>query len=176
MSITANTKIEILNTPKAIWDYANDPENWTASNPKEHMGLTFFNESNRPIEKTRFHQRETVAGVFADLKGYISYVNYPHVLVWNGIAQYKLFRGLIRVSVAEGGLLRLEERGESTHFSHDVYMQFTDTLWGKIWYWLFAKVFHAEKAVYDHTYRELVFFKKKLDLSKKNEQLAREFI
>ena len=116
MSITANTKIEILNTPKAIWDYANDPENWTASNPKEHMGLTFFNESNRPIEKTRFHQRETVAGVFADLKGYISYVNYPHVLVWNGIAQYKLFRGLIRVSVAEGGLLRLEERGESTHF------------------------------------------------------------
>ena len=163
MIITADTEIEISNTPSAIWDYANDPINWTASNPSEHLGLVFYNDENRPKEGTRFHQREMVAGVYADLKGQIHFADYPRMLVWSGIAKYKLLGGLISVSAAEGGILRLKVDGEKSHLSHNVYMQFSDTLWGKLWHWLFSSVFGAKKAVYDHTFRELQFFKKHLE-------------
>jgi hypothetical protein len=164
MLIKVDTQIEVLNSPKNIWDYANDPKNWTASNPAEHRGLVFFNKENRPLQGTEFHQREKVAGVYADLKGHILYVDYPNLLVWSGIARYKLFGGMIMISVAEGGVLTMLNKSEATLFSHNVYMQFPDSLWGKTWHMLFTKFFHVKKAVYDHTYRELVFFKKKLDL------------
>lgn len=69
MFITVDTQIEILNSPKNIWDYANNPTNWTASNPTEHLGLVFFNKENRSLQGAQFHQREKVAGVYADLMG-----------------------------------------------------------------------------------------------------------
>ncbi|MCG2735144.1 MAG: hypothetical protein Q8M95_05305 [Candidatus Methanoperedens sp.] len=70
-------------------------------------------EDNRPKTGATFHQKETVAGLFADLRGHFLYVEKPRITVWRGIATYKVLGG--------------------------------------------------EKAVYDHTYKELVFFKKHLD-------------
>ena len=164
--IKAATSIEIHNTAETTWTYTSNPENWTASNPKEHLGLVFFNEKNRPLENTHFHQREKVAGVYADLKGIILYVDYPHKLVWNGTARYKILGGLIKLNVAEGGVLQLQEYDGHTTLSHDVYMQFPDSIIGKFWHYVFTNIFNARKAVYDHTYRELEFFKSKLDLKK----------
>lgn len=164
MIITAKTEIEIEAGGKAIWEYSSAPENWTASNPTEHFGLEFFNAENRPKEGTTFHQREKVAGVFADLRGQVVYLDYPKTMVWNGIAQYKVLKGLLKVSVNEGGLIKLREAGGgTTRFSHDVFMHFPNSIWGKLWHFLFKNAFSAEKKVYNHTYRELQFFKNKLE-------------
>ncbi|MCK9590639.1 MAG: SRPBCC family protein [Methanoregula sp.] len=39
MFLTAEASIFINSNPDAVWDYASDPKNWTASNPEEHFGL-----------------------------------------------------------------------------------------------------------------------------------------
>jgi hypothetical protein len=69
MFITAETAITIQNTPEAIWDFASDPANWTASNPGEHFGLRYNSKDNRPDTGVEFHQKESVAGIHADLRG-----------------------------------------------------------------------------------------------------------
>lgn len=163
MLITKNAEIHIDSTPTEIWKYAHDPANWTASNPKEHLGLRFLNKKNRPEEGVAFHQKETVAGLYADLRGHILYVDYPNVLVWRGVARYKLFLGIIRVRIPEGGVLRIKVESDGSLVSHKVYMDFPDTLFGKLLYWLFTTILEGEKAVFDHTYRELEFFKKQLE-------------
>jgi len=163
MYIKKNTEIIIQNTPENIWDFAYNPENWTASNKKEHRGLQFFNESNRPETGVEFHQKELVAGVYADLKGQILYAERPSVCVWTGIATYKVFGGLIKTRIPEGGLVTVTKSDSGWKISHNVFMDFPDTIVGKIAYWIFTKVLKGEKAVYDHTYSELEYFKEKLD-------------
>jgi len=73
--LVGRSEVIIKNTPETIWDYVYNPENWTASNADEHLGLAFFNRENRPATGTAFHQKEKVAGVFADLRGHILYVD-----------------------------------------------------------------------------------------------------
>jgi hypothetical protein len=162
MFVTAETEITIRSTAQAAWDYASDPENWTASNPEEHYGLQYDSPDNRPATGVTFHQAESVAGVYADLRGRFPYVDSPHTAVWAGIASYRLLGGLLKVRVPEGGVMRLEEIKEGVRMSHDVYMQFPRSLWGRIWLWFFRRR-HAAEAVYDHTYKELVFFKEQLE-------------
>ena len=164
MLITKHTEIIIYNIPEAIWDYASDPVNWSASNPEEHFGLNIDSEDNRPKTGATFHQKETVAGLFADLRGHFLYVEKPRITVWRGITTYKVLGGLIRPGIPEGGVIKIENLNGSCRVSHDVYMDFPDTLFGKIMLLYFKKFLGGEKAVYDHTYRELVFFKKHLDL------------
>jgi hypothetical protein len=69
MFITAETNISINNTPEAIWDYASDPSNWTASNPHKHIDFTCNSAYSRPAMDVEFLQQESVAGVYADLRG-----------------------------------------------------------------------------------------------------------
>jgi hypothetical protein len=162
MLVTQDAYIAIKNTPEAIWDYASDPANWSASNPKEHFGLVISSENNRPRTGARFHQRETVAGWYADLHGHFPYVLPGKIAFWRGIAVYKIL-GLIKIRIPEGGVLELEKTGDSTKVSHNVYMDFPDTLFGRFLFWYFKKILNGEKAVYDHTFKELLFFKKHLD-------------
>jgi len=58
MFVTAETEILTSVEPEVIWNYASDPDNWTASNPEEHLGLVFFNSSNRPKQGVTFHQKD----------------------------------------------------------------------------------------------------------------------
>jgi hypothetical protein len=160
--ITADTEITIRSTAQAAWDYASDPENWTASNPEEHRGLQYDSADNRPATGVTFHQEESVAGIYADLYGRFPYVDRPHIALWTGIATYSLLGGLLKVRVPEGGVLSLEETESGVHMSHDVYMQFPGSLWGRIWLWFFRRR-NAAEAVYDHTYKELVFFRGQLE-------------
>ena len=68
-------------SPEEIWDYAYNPKTWTASNPDEHLGLIFYNDKNRPETSVAFYQKETVAGVYADLKGHILFTEKPKICV-----------------------------------------------------------------------------------------------
>jgi hypothetical protein len=162
MLIAQDTSIIIKNTPEAIWDYASDPTNWSASNPEEHFGLEIDSEDQRPRTGARFHQKETVAGWYADLRGHFPYVAPGKIAFWRGVATYKIL-GLMKIRIPEGGIVQLEQTRDGTKLSHNVYMDFPDTLFGRIIAWYFKKVFHGEEAVYDHTFKELLFFKKHLE-------------
>jgi len=107
-----HTEIEIKNTAKNIAEYASNPANWTTSNPKEHLGLKFYNIKNRPETGVEFYQKEVVAGLYNDLKGHMQYVDFPSTTVWRGLAKYKLLGPLLTFHLAEGGLIRiLENKG-----------------------------------------------------------------
>jgi hypothetical protein len=163
MFLAVDTSITIRAAPEAIWDFASRPENWTASNPREHFGLRYFSPDNLPHERTEFEQLESVAGLRATLRGRFHYLDRPRLAFWSGIATYRLLGGLIRVRLAEGGVLRTVREGGATRLSHDVYIDFPDSTWGRFVRWAFERLLAGRQAVYDHAYRELEYFKTKLD-------------
>lgn len=163
MLIKKHTEIVIENTPEKVWDYANDPKNWTASNPEEHRGLKFFNPKNRPETGTEFYQKEYVAGIYADLRGQILYADRPYVCVWTGAAKYKVLGGLIKPRIPLSGLMKIERQKDGSRLTHDVSIDFPDTIFGKLMLWFFKNILDGDEAVRDHTYKELVFFKDKLE-------------
>ena len=50
MFVTVDTEIVTQADPNDLWEYAADPAHWTASNPMEHYGLTYFCLGNRPAQ------------------------------------------------------------------------------------------------------------------------------
>jgi len=163
MLIRQKVEITIKNKTEEIWNFAADPKNWTASNTLEHKGLKIFNKNNRPETGANFHQKELVAGIFADLKGHFLYVEKPKIVVWTGIAAYKLLGGLITIRIPEGGTATITQKNGSVRLAHDVFMNFPESIVGKIMYWCFINLLNGQKAVFDHANRELVYFKKQLD-------------
>ena len=152
MFLAVDTSITIRAAPEAIWDYASRPENWTASNPREHFGLRYFSHDNLPHAGTEFEQRESVAGIPARLYGRFHHMDRPRLAFWSGTASYRLLGGLIRVRLAEGGVLRLEPENGTTRLSHDVYIDFPDSAWGRIVRWVFERLLARRQAVYDDIY------------------------
>ena len=155
--IVINKKV----TREKIWEYAYNPQTWTASNPEEHLGLIFYNSENRPVTGVAFYQKETVAGVYADLKGHILYAEKPRVCVWTGLAKYKIF-GFIPLSVPENGVVRIEDTAEGYVLSHTVFLRIPDTLAGKLLLQL-SEWYSSKKGYVPHTFKELKFFKKHLE-------------
>jgi hypothetical protein len=166
MFITAETNITINNTPEEIWNYASDPTNWTASNPDEHFGLTYSSKDNRPATGVEFLQQESVAGVYAELQGRFLHVDRPRIAVWAGTAVYRLLGGLVRIRIPEGGVVKAERSPAGTRLSHNVYMDFPNSVWGRILTWVFRNILKGPQAVYNHTYKELLFFKEQLEKQK----------
>lgn len=157
-----HTGIKINNSAKNIAEYASNPENWTASNPKEHLGLKFYNERNRPETGAEFYQKETVAGLYNDLKGHVQYADFPGITVWRGLAKYRLFGPLITYHLAEGGLVQIIEHDGVSTMSHDYYIDFPDSIFGRIIRWYFRKS-NVRKKLLSHGMNELKYFKSVLD-------------
>ncbi len=159
--ITARYEIVIKNNPQAIWEYAYNPTTWTASNADEHLGLVFYNDINRPETGIAFYQKERVAGVYSDLRGHILWAKKPEVCIWIGVGRYRLF-GLIPLDMPVSGVLELKPTQEGTLMTHTLYGHYPDSLFGRI---LFANAKrYSEKAGYiPHAYKELIYFKQKLD-------------
>ena len=163
MYVTDSAEMLIDATPGEIWEYVTDPVNWTASNPDEHYGLEYDTPDDRPREGGTFHQREEVAGMYAELYGRFPYIDYPSVAVWTATAYYPLLRGLVTVRIPEGGTIRLEETERGTRMSHEVWMDFSNNRRGRLLKWLFTSVLDGKEKLFDHTNRELVFFKEQLE-------------
>ncbi len=162
MLLKQHTETTIQNTSaNSIWEFAYNPANWTASNPQEHRGLVFHAKENRPATGVTFEQKEYVAGIYAVLRGQVLYAKSPNVCVWTGIAAYKLYG--FTIHIPEGGTAQLTETKDGIVMSHDVFMDFPDSLFGKIAFWYFKTIRKGEQAVFDHTQRELDYFKKKLE-------------
>lgn len=163
MFVTDESSITIQASPEAIWEYAHKPENWTASNPTEHFGLRYDSPDNLPHQGVDFVQKESVAGMYAELHGRFHYMDVPKLAFWSGTATYPLLGGLVQVRIPEGGVLRLQAVEDGTHFSHNVYIDFPDSWWGRLVLWFFEKRLNGRQALHDHAYRELVFFKENLE-------------
>lgn len=163
MLVNAETSIVIQARAEEVWDYAWDPDHWTASNPEEHFGLEFHTASNRPETGATFRQRESVAGVFADLRGHFLVVDRPRLLAWTGVATYPLAKGALKARIPEGGVVRVKELDGGVRVSHDVFMDFPQTPLGRLLHRLFTGRLDGRKAVYDHTYKELAYFKCQLE-------------
>jgi len=164
MFVTADTAISIRAAPQAVWDYACKPENWTASNPTEHFGLRFDSPDNLPHAGVTFVQQESVAGIPAVLHGRFHYMDRPRLAFWTGTAAYRLLGGLLTVRLAEGGVLSIVEgKDGGVQFSHNVYIDFPNSLWGGFCLWFFQRYLNGPRAVYDHTFRELCYFKQQFE-------------
>ena len=163
MYVTDKAEIVIDASSEEIWDYVTDPVHWTASNPEDHYGLEYDTPDNRPQEGAAFHQAEEVAGMYADLHGRFQYIDHPHVAVWTGTAYYPVFRGLVTVRIPEGGTIRLEETEDGTRMSHAVWMDFPNNRRGQLLKRLFTTVLEGKAKLYDHTNKELVFFKERIE-------------
>ena len=164
MLLTQRVSAVIYDTsPERIWDFASDPKNWTASNPVEHRGLELFSKSGLPETGAMFHQQEYVAGVFADLEGHFLYVERPRVCVWTGIAKYRFLGGLLKIRIAEGGTATLTKLGDGWELAHEVFMDYSDSLFGKLLYWGFVHLLDGQRAVFEHANREVVYFKTYLE-------------
>jgi hypothetical protein len=148
-------------SPEEIWEYAYNPETWTASNPDENLGLVFYNRQNRPETGVAFYQKETVSGVYADLRGHILYAQKPRVCVWTGLAEYRFF-GILPLSVPENGVIQIEKGEDGYILSHTVYLRMPNTIIGKLFFKL-SEVFSSKKGFIPHTYKELEFFKANLE-------------
>ena len=135
MFITVDTSITIQAPAELVWDYACNPDHWTASNPEEHFGLTFDTPDNQPAEGARFHQRESVAGVYSDLFGRFHHMDRPHLAVWSGTATYRKLGGLIKARIPEWGVLKLEPGEGGVRLSHNVYLDFPNSAWGRFLAW-----------------------------------------
>ena len=163
MYVTAIAAIVVDAPPEAIWAYVTDPVHWTASNPEEHYGLEYDTPDDRPREGATFHQAEAVAGMYADLYGRFPYIDYPDVAVWTGTAYYRLVPGLVTVRIPEGGTIRLEETEDGTRMSHAVWMDFSNNRRGRALKWVFTTALDGKAKLYDHTNKELVFFKDRIE-------------
>jgi hypothetical protein len=99
----------------------------------------------------------------------------PTLAFWSGTATYHLFGGLVKVRIPEGGVLRLETVENGTHFSHNVYMDFPESWWGRLMLWFFEARLNGRQALHDHSHGELVFLKERLegDVSRSGRQASR---
>lgn len=163
MFLAVDTHITIRAAPEAVWEYASRPENWTASNPAEHFGLRFDSSDNLPHTGVTFTQRESVAGIRAVLRGRFHYMDRPRLAFWSGTAAYRLFGGLLTIRLPEGGVLIVAEGEGGVQVAHNVYIDFPDSLWGKLCHLFFERQLNGRQAVYDHTVRELQYFKERLE-------------
>jgi hypothetical protein len=87
----------------------------------------------------------------------------PRLAFWTGTAAYRLFGGLLSVRLPEGGVLSLAEAKDGVQLAHNVYIDFPDSAWGKACLWFFEKYLNGRQAIYDHSFRELRYFKEKLE-------------
>lgn len=160
-----NRKAEILikASPGQIWDFINDPAHWMASNPEEHYGTEFFTPDHKVVSGGSFYQRESVAGVRADMRGHFLHVNPPNDASWTGVAEYRLLLGLVKFRVPQSGIVKLEARDDGVMMSHDMFIDFPDTWLGRIVASYFSNSRKVEKQLYEHGQKELVYFKTEIE-------------
>jgi hypothetical protein len=70
---------------------------------------------------------------------------------------------VLTVRLPEGGVLSLVEGQDGVLLAHNVYIDFPNSLWGRFCLWVFQSYMNGRQAVYDHSFRELRFFKERLE-------------
>ncbi len=159
--VIAHFEVIIKNDPDVIWEYAYNPQTWTESNAEEHLGLIFYNDIDRPETGVGFYQKETVGGVSSDLRGHILWAERPKMCIWLGVGKYKLF-GFIPLDMPVSGVIELELTSDGTRMSHTLYGRYPDSLFGRIFF-SSAKEYMNKPDYIPHAYKELLYFKNKLD-------------
>ncbi len=159
--ITQNVRVKINRSAEDVWNYVSNSKRWTAST-KENKGLKIKNKQEAIVQGAKFKQQENVGRVSTSVDGKFMSVVKPKLVAWKGMATYELFNGIIRIKLPEGGIFLLENEDNGTAFSHTVYVDFEDSLKGKLLYWYFKNVVKLDKALHRHNFQEFSYFQKKL--------------
>jgi xylulose-5-phosphate/fructose-6-phosphate phosphoketolase len=112
-------------------------------------------EGDDPMD---MHQR-----IRAVLHGRFHYMDRPRLACWTGTAAYRVLGGLLTARLPEGGVLSLVEDQDGVRLAHNVYIDFPDSLRGRFCLWWFQSYLNGRQALYDHSFRELRFFKERLE-------------
>lgn len=163
MLVTKRAQILIKADPEQIWDFVNDPAHWMSSNPEEHYGTEFFTPDKKVRTGGQFYQRESVAGIRADMKGHFLHVGRPENVSWTGVAEYRLLGGFVKFRVPQSGIVGLERREDGVMMSHEMFIDFPDTWLGKLVAWYFKRFRDGEKRLHEHGQKELVYFKTEIE-------------
>jgi hypothetical protein len=159
MLVKERAEIAMVGDPERIWDVLNDPAVWMASNPEEHFGTEFLTPYRKAQTGALFRQRESVAGFRADMKGHFLVVDRPRSVSWTGIAHYRLLGGLITYRVPQSGIVRLERGKGGLVASHEMFIDFPDSWFGKLVGWYFTSVRDGAQRLREHGQKELAYFK-----------------
>jgi hypothetical protein len=65
--------------------------------------------------------------------------------------------------VPQSGVVKLETREDGMLMSHDMFIDFPDTLFGKLVAWYFNKYPDGENRLYEHGQKELIYFKTEIE-------------
>jgi hypothetical protein len=163
MLVTKRAEIIINSTLEEIMDFLDNPAVWMASNPEEHYGTEFYSPDRKVRAGVQFYQGESVAGILADMRGHFLHVEKPKVVAWTGVATYRLLGGLLRIRIPQSGVVKLEKLDDAVRMSHDMYIDFPDTLVGRVAFWYFKRFRDGENALYQHGQKELVYFKTQIE-------------
>lgn len=99
----------------------------------------------------------------AVLHGRFHYMVRPRLAFWTGTAAYRVLGGLFTIRLPEGGVLSMVEGEDGVQLAHNVYIDFPQSSFGRFCLWFFQRHLNGKQAVYDHTMRELRYFKERLE-------------
>jgi hypothetical protein len=97
------------------------------------------------------------------MRGHFLHVDRPQNVSWTGVAEYRLLAGFVRFRVPQSGIVTLERREDGVMMSHDMFIDFPDSWFGKLVAWYFKKLRDGERRLYEHGQKELVYFKTEIE-------------
>lgn len=60
-------------------------------------------------------------------------------------------------------MAEIEDGEDGVQLAHNVHANFPESLRGRFYLWFFQRCLNGRQAVYDHAFRELRYFKEKLE-------------
>ncbi len=161
-SLAQTMSIDLHASQEQVWNFVTQEDNWTAIGGGENFGLTLMNKSKRVETGTKFVQKEMVGSSFSVVHGTFIYTERPKVAVWRGYATYKLF-DIITITLQEGGTYSIEKTKTGSTFSHTIYVDFPDTIFGKLLRWYMCDIMRLDIALKNHNILEMETLKEKLN-------------
>lgn len=160
--ISVKAEVEIARDAQSVWDYVSRIDRWwLASNPRDHIELSFVDGADVE-EGAEFVLRERIAGVRGEARAIIAEVQPPWRLVWKSLWARFSYLG-VGLDIDEGGTFEIVETDTGCILSHYVWGRLGEGRWPRVMEWFFKTVLRGEKKDYEHTRRELMFIKLRLE-------------
>ncbi len=150
--------IEIRKPASELWRTLVKLEEWWPPSNPEHIGIEVHSDGNPIGLGTEIAFEERVAGVKAKAKGSITGWTPEREAAWEGDATYRYYG--IPLHVREGVVWRVEDRGDASRLSANVWAKFPSSMFGRALEW-YAKTFlNVVKKDREHARCELEYLKR----------------
>jgi len=160
--IAIEASVEIDRSPQDVWDYVVRFDDWwPAANPDEHIELSVMD--NREIEKgTKLVLKERIAGIRGEATVEILAFQPPKRLEWKSLSAKYMLLGM-GIKVKEGGTFTISPTDTGCVLRHRVWRKPDYGFMSAVAEWFFKCVLKGELRDFEHTQRELLFIKRRLE-------------